>query len=88
MPYRDRARQLEYQKNWMRARRAAYFHDKACVKCGSTHRLELDHIDPSTKVSHKIWSWTEVKRLAEIAKCQVLCVLCHREKTAEQRRAG
>lgn len=73
----------EYHKLWRRARRAAYFADKACVRCGSTENLQLDHIDRATKISHNIWSWSEVRREAEIAKCQVLCDPCHQEKTAE-----
>lgn len=73
----------EYHKLWRRARRAAYFADKACVRCGSTENLQLDHIDRTTKISHNIWSWSEARREAEIAKCQVLCDPCHQEKTAE-----
>lgn len=65
----------------MRSRRAEYMHDKQCVVCGSTERLELDHVDRSKKVDHAIWSWTGEKRAAEIAKCQVLCKPCHWEKT-------
>lgn len=73
-----------YQREWIRARRAAYFSDKSCVICSSTEDLELDHIDPTTKTSHKIWSWSESRRLTELAKCQVLCYLCHKAKTIVQ----
>lgn len=52
-----------------------------CSKCGSTSDLEVDHIDRSTKVTHKVWSWAKDKRLAELAKCQVLCKKCHLDKT-------
>lgn len=72
----------KYQKSWLAARRAAYFSDKQCVRCSSTTRLELDHIDPTTKVSSRIWSWKESRRLAELAKCQVLCHRCHKDKSA------
>lgn len=72
----------EYDRQWMRARREVWFEvNGPCVKCGSWERLELDHKDPSTKVASAIWSWTEVKRLEELAKCQVLCEACHMEKT-------
>lgn len=81
MPYLDNVRQREYQRTWVAARRAAFFKDKACVVCGSDMDLELDHIDPSTKVSHSIWSWGETKRAEELVKCQVLCFGCHRKKT-------
>lgn len=73
--------QREYQRKWRAARREEYFKGKACVKCGSTDRLELDHIDRKTKVSHNIWSWSEVRRNEELAKCQVLCYTCHKAKT-------
>ena len=76
----------EYQRQWMAQRRAAYFADKACVKCGSTERLELDHIDPSAKATHAIWSWSKERQLEELAKCQVLCYSCHTEKTAADKR--
>jgi hypothetical protein len=44
----------------------------------------VDHVDPSTKVNHVIWSWSENRRLAELAKCQVLCHDCHVKKTIAQ----
>jgi len=73
--------QREYQRQWVARRRAEFFADKECVKCGSTDRLELDHIDPEAKVSHRIWSWSAARREVEIAKCQVLCHECHLFKT-------
>lgn len=69
----------------MLARRAAFFADKVCVKCGATEQLELDHIDRRQKKHHAIWSWSEKRREAEIAKCQVLCRECHIDKTYEAR---
>jgi 5-methylcytosine-specific restriction endonuclease McrA len=82
----DRETMREYQRNWIAKRRAAYFADKSCVRCGSTDRLELDHIIPEQKTHHAIWSWSESRRLAELEKCQVLCHDCHQEKTSEDRR--
>lgn len=72
----------EYQRQWIANRRASWFAGKVCTACGSTERLELDHIDPSTKVDSKIWSWAESRRLAELEKCQPLCRDCHYKKTA------
>lgn len=71
-----------YTREWMRKRRSDFFSDKSCIKCGSKESLELDHIVMADKVDHKIWSWREERRLAEIAKCQVLCRKCHMEKTS------
>jgi len=52
------------------------------LKCGSWKKLELDHIDPKTKESHKIWSWSEERRNKELKKCQVLCYDCHNIKSS------
>ena len=77
----SRARELEKR----RTRRENWFLENGpCVECGSDKNLHLDHIDPSTKVSHKIWSWSESRMLEELAKCQVLCRPCHEEKTAKE----
>ena len=81
MPYKDADRQREYARKWMAARRQSYMCDKVCVVCGSTDRLELDHIERKSKVSHCIWSWSERRRVEELAKCQVLCFSHHQEKT-------
>jgi len=85
--YADNEKQKEYQRKRAAACRAAYLSDKRCAKCGSDIDLELDHIDPPTKVSHSVWSWSEEKRKTELAKCQVLCAECHKKKTAAAYRA-
>jgi len=84
MPYADKEKQIAYQLKWILARRAKFFDGKSCVRCNSTKKLELDHINPETKVSHHIWSWSKVRQDEEIRKCQVLCRLCHIEKTREE----
>jgi hypothetical protein len=73
----------EYQARWVAARRAAGVEllGGKCVECGSTEELEFDHVDPVQKISHRIWSWADARRLAELAKCQLLCAGCHLEKT-------
>lgn len=83
MSYKDPAAQREYRRRWWQARRDSFFADKACVRCGAREHLELDHVDRGTKVSHRIWSWSQERRDAEIAKCQVLCKECHKAKTRE-----
>lgn len=52
-----------------------------CRKCGGSDRLQLDHINPRTKISHDVWLWGKERREAELAKCQVLCTPCHAKKT-------
>lgn len=85
MPMATKEAQREYAREWVARRRAEFFADKRCVRCGSTDNLTLDHIDPRLKISHNIWSWSAERRTAEIAKCQVLCVSCHKTKTAFER---
>jgi hypothetical protein len=67
----------------------AYLVAHPCVDCGETDVLvlEFDHRDPATKsgdvgfiVARKPWKFV----LAEIAKCDVRCVNCHRRRTARQ----
>jgi hypothetical protein len=45
--------------------------------------LEVDHVDPELKVSHKVWTWAPARRAGELAKCQVLCKACHLLKTGD-----
>ncbi len=80
----------------MKARRAAnrrgvllYLSTHPCVDCGMDNPvvLEFDHRDPKLKiaaVSRLIVNkpWTRV--LAEIQKCDVRCINCHRRRTAQQ----
>jgi len=75
----------EYKRNWVAARRAEWMAGKSCVVCGTTQSLEVDHIDPEQKVSHRIWTWAIPRRDAELAKCQILCTEHHKEKTKAQR---
>ena len=54
-----------------------------CAHCGSIDSLEFDHIDPSSK------SFSIMKHanrgleflIPELAKCQMLCVECHKVKS-------
>ena len=82
MPYKDSRQQSAYQNERNKARREKWLAEHGpCAKCGSRDRLEVDHINPLEKVGHNVWSWSEQRRNAELAKCQILCAVCHREKT-------
>jgi hypothetical protein len=81
MPYKDRDKQNEYQRERLRKRRELFLSDKVCRICGSKDNLELDHIDRTLKVSHSVWSWSQGRRDLEIAKCQILCHNDHIDKT-------
>jgi hypothetical protein len=86
MPFKDRQKKKEYQRQWYARNRAEFFAGKRCERCGSTHEMELHHQDPSQKISCRFWSWKKERREAEIAKCIVLCRVCHQEHHAEERR--
>lgn len=57
-----------------------------CIICGSTERLELDHIDRATKQLDlgRLWSTTPARYFTEIAKCQLLCHDHHKAKSAQE----
>lgn len=80
MPYTGEQKR-EYAREWIRKRRQAYFFEKSCVLCGAENRLELDHIDPATKLYAPAALWgmsdSNPKKIAELAKCQILCYDCH-----------
>lgn len=67
-----------------------YLENKCCENCGIDDRqiLELDHIDRSTKkkpVSVLVVDGHSISIIqAEIDKCRILCVNCHRKKTAKE----
>ena len=66
----------------MRNRRKEWFDlHGPCEACGSWIGLEVHHVNPETKVSHRVWSWSKKRRDAELAKCVVLCFTCHHATT-------
>ena len=75
-----------YRREWMRRRRASFLEGRSCKTCGSRDHLELHHRDREQKISHRIWSWREERRLAELAKCDVICHSCHELITRAQQR--
>lgn len=84
----------DYQRTWMANRRREWIDANGpCAKCGSSDRLEVDHINPEEKDLHPrlIWSLSpqNPRRIAELAKCQVLCHACHKAKSRiDQRNAS
>ena len=77
-------------KKWRKAyyeRRMTEYHaylGGRCVKCGSTEKLEMDHMDPKTKcftVGAKYDAKWEVIK-PELDKCQLLCEACHIDRHA------
>lgn len=73
---RNKSNVLEYKKT------------HSCVDCGETEPLllEFDHLrDKEHNLGDMVrcgYSWNRI--LAEIAKCEVVCVVCHRYRTRER----
>ena len=84
----NKENRLEYAKARRDKRRAyciEYLGGK-CVKCGTTHNLQFDHIKRETKkyeISAKL-SCTLDNLKEELNKCQLLCAPCHLDKTAKE----
>lgn len=60
-----------------------------CLDCGRVRpavAMDFDHIgeDKVTQISD-MWSWPRDKVLAEIAKCELVCCICHRVRTQARR---
>lgn len=81
MGYKDKEQQRKFQRDWLARKKAEFYLGKTCVRCGSSEKLEIDHVDPKLKVSHNIWSWSDERRNTELNKCQILCHTCHWKKT-------
>lgn len=84
VPFKDPEQRRQWCREVPRRRRAEWFAGKVCVTCGGRDNLELDHKDPATKISHRIWSWSANRRIAELAKCQPLCRECHAKKSVTE----
>jgi hypothetical protein len=77
----------EYQKKWVDKRRRQWIDANGpCNLCGSKEKLEVDHIDRTTKEHNprQLWSRKASVRDAELKKCQVLCEECHKNKTSKE----
>lgn len=85
MPYKNPQEQREYQRRWIAKRREDWFRGQICLHCESSEELELHHQDPTQKVSHRIWSWSKVRREEELRKCVVLCKECHYTQDTRRR---
>lgn len=60
---------------------------RPCMDCGQSYPfyvMDLDHRDPATKtdaINHLTKDGQIVKLREELAKCDVVCANCHRERT-------
>lgn len=80
-----------YMKRLYREQRAAFFAilGGVCTQCGAVGEFVIDHIDPDKKAFGvgKYWGKRKLETvLAELKKCQLLCVPCNTEKTSHDLR--
>ncbi len=83
---------LEYQKEYQKKRIAegkAYAMRKlgeVCANCGTNEELQFDHIEPLNDANAyrvaQMFTFSRAKLDAELEKCQLLCVPCHKQKSA------
>lgn len=77
-----------YDVAWRKARRDEWIESQGgkCVDCGSSNKLEVDHINPTTKSTNptNLWSRRKEIRDAELVKCTVRCYDCHEKKTTSE----
>lgn len=93
MPYAKREdynaaikRRYYRRKQW-----AIDFLGGLCANCGADEDLEFDHVDPETKdftITERIHGTPTHRLEVELAKCQLLCSECHKEKTYLEDREG
>jgi hypothetical protein len=67
------------------------FKTQPCAMCGKqyeSYNMQIDHIDPTTKLYDvcNLKNFKVSTLLAELAKCQVLCALCHRKKSITEQK--
>lgn len=84
MPYKDPVRRREYKKLWLRKRRQMYLGSSMCAHCGAREHLQLHHLDPAEKDTHRIFGWAHERILTELSKCIILCQDCHTAVHAEE----
>jgi hypothetical protein len=83
MPYKDPEQNRKYQnERIIKARLDWLSINGPCKLCGSWDNLNVDHVDPKLKVSHRICGWSKERREIELVKCQILCEPCHWVKSA------
>jgi transcription elongation factor Elf1 len=81
--------QMKARREENRRQVLLYLATHPCVDCGNRNAvtLEFDHRDPTqklTEVSRLIVNRRWPRVLAEIEKCDVRCINCHRRKTGRE----
>lgn len=85
--YNAYMREYNKRRYWKLKAEAHEFLGGKCAECGNTDRLEMDHIDPSTKTVDvsRFCSMSRVRFLEELKLCQLLCHEHHKAKTIREK---
>lgn len=93
--YYEKNKQLYLDKSRKRAADTIEFirsvKDVPCADCGKRYPyyvMDFDHRGDDVKLGDigESWvRWGRAKLIAEIAKCDVVCANCHRERTHQRR---
>lgn len=89
MEGKERKRRIYTKSEFSNATKSAYIKEqknKPCMDCGISfpyYVMDFDHRDPSQKSANlaRMLSHSFSEIIAEIAKCDVVCSNCHRERT-------
>ncbi len=60
---------------------------RPCADCGRSYNpwvMDFDHRNPSEKLGNIAHLYHEKRILEEVAKCDVVCSNCHRERTHQR----
>ena len=80
-------KRIQDRKNRIRDEVRAYKESHPCADCNNFFKhyiLDFNHLDPSTKLYNvaELMNNGSIKKVwEEIAKCNLLCANCHRERT-------
>lgn len=87
MAYKNKLEQRAYQLNYVTAKRRKYIEQLGCCFfCGSHDDIQIHHLNPDEKESHRIWSWSDERIENELRKCIAICESCHTKYHQLQRR--
>lgn len=76
-------KQYYKRRGWLDSLKA----DIPCADCGNIYEpfnMDWHHVDEKSETTARgssfKWGWPKERILAEIAKCVLLCALCHRRR--------
>ena len=92
----DATRELERKRRYWRSqlRMLERLKRRPCADCGGVFpgcAMDFDHRDPAQKrytVSRMVGRAGTARIMAEVAKCDIVCANCHRDRTHRRREAG